>query len=33
MKKKVLINGFGRMGRLFFRAAFQNEDFDIIAIN
>ena len=33
MKKKVLINGFGRMGRLFLRAAFENPDFDIIAIN
>ncbi len=31
--KKVLINGFGRMGRLFFRAAFGNADFEIIAIN
>lgn len=33
MKKRVLINGFGRMGRLFFRAAFGNPDFDIVAIN
>jgi glyceraldehyde 3-phosphate dehydrogenase len=33
MAKKVLINGFGRMGRLFFRAAFDNKEFDIIAIN
>jgi len=33
MPKKVLINGFGRMGRLFFRAAFDNKDFDIIAVN
>lgn len=32
-KKKVLINGFGRMGRLFFRAAFGNSEFDIVAIN
>ncbi|WP_162029805.1 MULTISPECIES: ArsJ-associated glyceraldehyde-3-phosphate dehydrogenase [unclassified Lentimonas] len=32
-KKKVLINGFGRMGRLFFRAAFGNNEFDIVAIN
>lgn len=31
--KKVLINGFGRMGRLFFRAAFNNEEFEIVAIN
>lgn len=33
MTKKVLINGFGRMGRLFFRAAFDNKEFDIVAIN
>lgn len=33
MTKKVLINGFGRMGRLFFRAAFDNNEFDIVAIN
>lgn len=33
MKKRVLINGFGRMGRLFFRAAFNNPEFDIVAIN
>ncbi len=32
-KKKVLINGFGRIGRLFFRAAFHNEEFEIVAIN
>ncbi len=33
MTKKVLINGFGRMGRLFFRAAFDNSQFDIVAVN
>ncbi|MGL1893043.1 MAG: ArsJ-associated glyceraldehyde-3-phosphate dehydrogenase [Spirochaetaceae bacterium] len=33
MSKKVLINGFGRMGRLFFRAGFDNPEFDIVAIN
>lgn len=33
MAKKVLINGFGRMGRLFFRAAFDNKEFDIVAVN
>ncbi len=33
MSKKVLINGFGRMGRLFFRAAWGNPEFDIVAIN
>ncbi len=32
-KKKVLINGFGRMGRLFFRAAFGNAEFELVAIN
>lgn len=30
---KVAINGFGRIGRLFFRQAFENDDFDIVAIN
>ncbi|QEN03422.1 ArsJ-associated glyceraldehyde-3-phosphate dehydrogenase [Thiospirochaeta perfilievii] len=33
MTKRVLINGFGRMGRLFFRAAFDRSEFEIIAIN
>lgn len=34
MKKiKVGINGFGRMGRLFLRAAFDDQYFDIIQIN
>ena len=32
-KKKILINGFGRIGRLFFRAAFGNPEFDIVMIN
>ncbi|MFA6006133.1 MAG: glyceraldehyde 3-phosphate dehydrogenase NAD-binding domain-containing protein [Candidatus Paceibacterota bacterium] len=32
-KKKVAINGFGRIGRLFFRQAFGRPEFDIIAIN
>lgn len=31
--KKVAINGFGRIGRLFFRKAFENPHFEIIAIN
>lgn len=31
--KKVAINGFGRIGRLFFRKAFGNPNFEIIAIN
>ena len=30
---KVAINGFGRIGRLFFRQAFGEEDIDIVAIN
>lgn len=30
---KVAINGFGRIGRLVFRAAFHNEDFDFVCIN
>ena len=33
MPKNVLINGFGRMGRLFLRAAWDNKEFNIIAIN
>ncbi len=32
-KKKVAINGFGRIGRLFFRQAFGRAEFDIVAIN
>jgi len=31
--KKVAINGFGRIGRLFFKQAFGNPDFEIVAIN
>lgn len=30
---KVAINGFGRIGRLFFRQAFENENIEIVAIN
>lgn len=30
---KVAINGFGRIGRTFFRMAFDNPHFDIVAIN
>lgn len=33
MAKKVLINGFGRMGRLFLRAAWGNDSFEIVRIN
>lgn len=32
-KPRVAINGFGRIGRLFFRQAFGRSDFDIVAIN
>ncbi len=32
-KTRVAINGFGRIGRLFFRQAFELSDLDIIAIN
>jgi glyceraldehyde 3-phosphate dehydrogenase len=30
---RVAINGFGRIGRTFFRMAFDNPDFEIVAIN
>jgi len=30
---KVAINGFGRIGRLFFRQAFEEKDIEIVAIN
>ncbi len=30
---KIAINGFGRIGRQFFRAAFGDGDFDIVAVN
>lgn len=33
MSTKVGINGFGRIGRNFFRAAFGNSDFEIVAVN
>ena len=33
MKPKIGINGFGRMGRLGFRAAFDSDHFDIVHIN
>lgn len=32
-KARVAINGFGRIGRLFFRAAFGSPDIEIVAIN
>ncbi len=31
--KRIAINGFGRIGRLFFKAAFGNPNFEIVAIN
>lgn len=30
---RIAINGFGRIGRIFFRVAFDKENFDIVAIN
>jgi len=33
MTKKIAINGFGRIGRSFFRLAFNEKDIEIIAIN
>ena len=30
---KIAINGFGRIGRSFFRAAYGQKDFDIVAVN
>jgi len=33
MRKKVAINGFGRIGRLFFRRAWENKAFEVVAIN
>ena len=33
MTKKVAINGFGRIGRLVFRALLDDPDYDIVLIN
>lgn len=33
MSKKIAINGFGRIGRLFFRQAFGNPELEIVAVN
>ncbi len=33
MKRKIAINGFGRIGRLTFRRIFDNNNFEIVAIN
>ena len=32
-KTRIAINGFGRIGRLFFRQAFDNPNFEIVALN
>lgn len=32
-RKRVAINGFGRIGRAFFRQAFQHPDFEVVAVN
>lgn len=32
-KTRIAINGFGRIGRSFFRAAFEDKHFDIVAVN
>src|SRR5437016_4926755 len=32
-RKKIAINGFGRIGRLFFRQAFGHDEIEIVAIN
>lgn len=33
MAKKIAINGFGRIGRLSFRIAYENPEFEIVAVN
>jgi len=33
MAIKIGINGFGRIGRLMFRAAFKHENIEVVAIN
>ena len=32
-KARIAINGFGRIGRLFFRSALELDDMEIVAIN
>ncbi|HEY4521514.1 MAG TPA: glyceraldehyde 3-phosphate dehydrogenase NAD-binding domain-containing protein, partial [Candidatus Paceibacterota bacterium] len=32
-KPRIAINGFGRIGRSFFRTAFGDKHFDIVAVN
>lgn len=31
--KRIAINGFGRIGRLVFREMFDNDEFEVVAIN
>ena len=33
LKRKIAINGFGRIGRLFFRTAISNPNIEIVAVN
>ena len=33
MSIKIGINGFGRIGRLVFRATLEREDVDVVAVN
>jgi len=30
---KIAINGFGRIGRIFFRQALENEELEVVAVN
>ena len=33
MAVRVAVNGFGRIGRIFFRSSYKNPDLDIVAVN
>ena len=33
MPTKIAINGFGRTGRMFFRAALRHSDLELVAVN
>ena len=33
MAIKVAINGFGRIGRMFYRAAIEKKDLEVVAVN
>ena len=33
MKAKIGINGFGRIGRIVFRAALKRDDVEVVALN